>query len=130
MFEEFNRISNKTSKYNKLRNGGKYSYLYNEDQGEVVDMLSQSTRRNRNPYSQSSNDSVTLKLFSSFSEMLEIISLIRFSKWSVKNVSQEHLELVHKINSNISKRQKALLIDSELTYFTDTEPLIEEKSFS
>ena len=130
MFEEFNRISNKTSKYNKLRNGGKYSYLYNEDQGEVVDMLSQSTRRNRNPYSQSSNDSVTLKLFSSFSEMLEIISLIRFSKWSVKNVSQEHLELVHKINSTISKRQKALLIDSELTYFTDTEPLIEEKSFS
>ena len=93
-------------------------------------MLSQSTRRNRNPYSQSSNDSVTLKLFSSFSEMLEIISLIRFSKWSVKNVSQEHLELVHKINSTISKRQKALLIDSELTYFTDTEPLIEEKSFS
>jgi hypothetical protein len=130
MFEEFNRISNKTSKYNKLRNGGKYSYLYNEDQGEVVDMLSQSTRRNRNPYSQSSNDSVTLKLFSSFSEMLEIISLIRFSKWSVKNVSQEHLELVHKINSTISKRQKALLIDSELTYFTDTEPLIEEKSFA
>jgi hypothetical protein len=52
LFEEFNRIASKTAKYNKLRNGGKYAYLYNKDQGEVVDMLDTSPRRGRNPYSQ------------------------------------------------------------------------------
>lgn len=89
LFEEFNRIANKTAKHNKLRSGGRYSYLYNQDQGEVVDMLAPPTRH-KNRFSQDTPDvtSKSLKLFSTFSEILEIMSLIKFGKWSVRNVSE------------------------------------------
>lgn len=64
--EEFTKISNKNFKYNKQRIGGKYSYLYNEDQGDVVDMLQ---KRKKSPFSQVSPDisSKSLKHFSIFS---------------------------------------------------------------
>lgn len=52
LFEEFNRIANKTAKYNKLRHGSKYAYLYNKDQGDVVDMMATTPRKGKNPYSQ------------------------------------------------------------------------------
>lgn len=69
LFEEFNKIANKTVKYDKLRHGGKYSYLYNKDQGDIVDMLAANPKRGKNPYLQENPDvsSKSLKLFSSFS---------------------------------------------------------------
>jgi hypothetical protein len=38
IFEEFNKIADRTFKYNKLKSGGKFSYLNNSDMGEKVDM--------------------------------------------------------------------------------------------
>lgn len=88
-----------------------------------------SRKKSKNPYSQDSPDvsSKNLKQFSVFSEILQIMSLIKYGKWSAKNLSQQHIDLIKKINATIAKRQKSLLIDSELTYFTDTEALIEQK---
>lgn len=37
--------------------------------------------------------------------------------------------MITKINKFISKKQKELFVNSELSYFTDTEPLLEEKVF-
>ena len=90
--------------------------------------MSESTpTKKRNPYSQETRESksVSLKLFSKFSEILEIISLVRLSKWSAVNFNSIHQEQIKQISKEISKRQKSLLIHSELTYFTDSEVLIE-----
>ena len=84
--DEFMKISNKTYKYNRQRSGGKYAYLYNDDQGEVVDMFQKKTKH---IFAQDSPDitSKNLKNISVFTEMLEIMTLIKLGKWSAKNLS-------------------------------------------
>jgi hypothetical protein len=46
------------------------------------------------------------------------MSLLKLTKFTPANLDQEHKNLIKNINAAIYKRQKTLLIDSELTYFT------------
>ena len=44
--------------------------------------------------------------------MLEIISMVRINKWGASHFSEEHKAQLKKINDEISKRQKGLLLSS------------------
>ncbi len=79
---------NKTFKHKKMNSGGKFSYLYNKQQGNLVD-VHKTLKKNKSHYSQDNPEftSINIELISFFSEMVEIINITRLNKWSTASFS-------------------------------------------